>query len=489
MPKNKANNPKINMKTANFNRTKIVATIGPATSSYEMLKTIIEEGVDVCRLNFSHGTYEDHKKVIDNIKQVNHDLNTHVSMLLDLQGPKLRVGEMLDNKVDLKTGSIVIVSTKPIIGTSEKISVKFETLAKDVKPGELILLDDGKIEIEVLESNSEDEIKCKVNSGGFLSSKKGFNLPQTKLSIPAMTEKDRNDLMFGLEHKVDWIGLSFVRKAEDILELKEIIEKSEWKPRVIAKIEKPEALDNLDEIIAVTDGVMVARGDLGVELPMEQVPVIQKRIVKKCIEAAKPVIIATQMMESMITNSSPTRAEVNDIANAVMDGADAVMLSAETSVGAFPVLAIKHMQRTIAEAEKTNAPFFKGNRPSDDSPTFLSDEICFTAVRISDHLKASAIVSMTFSGYTAYKISSFRPKAAIYIFTGNQRLINTLSLVWGVRAFYYKNFESTDQSIQDVNDILKEKGLINTGELVINTASMPIKDRPRTNAVKISEIE
>jgi len=477
------------MKIANFNRTKIVATIGPATSSYEMLKTIIQEGVDVCRLNFSHGTYEDHKKVIDNIKQVNHDLNTHVSMLLDLQGPKLRVGEMLDNKVDLKTGSIVIVSTKPIIGTSEKISVKFETLAKDVKPGELILLDDGKIEIEVLESNSEDEIKCKVNSGGFLSSKKGFNLPQTKLSIPAMTEKDRNDLMFGLEHKVDWIGLSFVRKAEDILELKEIIEKSEWKPRVIAKIEKPEALDNLDEIIAVTDGVMVARGDLGVELPMEQVPVIQKRIVKKCIEAAKPVIIATQMMESMITNSSPTRAEVNDIANAVMDGADAVMLSAETSVGAFPVLAIKHMQRTIAEAEKTNAPFFKGKRPSDDSPTFLSDEICFTAVRISDHLKASAIVSMTFSGYTAYKISSFRPKAAIYIFTGNQRLLNTLSLVWGVRAFYYKNFESTDQSIQDVNDILKEKGLINTGELVINTASMPIKDRPRTNAVKISEIE
>jgi pyruvate kinase len=328
-----------------------------------------------------------------------------------------------------------------------------------------------------------------VNFGGFLSSKKGFNLPQTKLSIPAMTEKDRNDLMFGLEHKVDWIGLSFVRKAEDILELKEIIDKSEWKPRVIAKIEKPEALDNLDEIIAVTDGVMVARGDLGVELPMEQVPVIQKRIVKKCIEAAKPVIIATQMMESMITNSSPTRAEVNDIANAVMDGADAVMLSAETSVGAYPVLAIKHMQRTIAEAEKTNAPFFKGKRPTDDSPTFLSDEICFTAVRISDHLKASAIVSMTFSGYTAYKISSFRPKAAIYIFTGNQRLLNTLSLVWGVRAFYYKNFESTDQSIQDVNDILKEKGLINAGELVINTASMPIKDRPRTNAVKVSEIE
>ena len=477
------------MKTLNFNRTKIVATIGPATSSYEMLKAIVEEGVDVCRLNFSHGSYEDHKKVIDNIRQVNADLQTHVSLLLDLQGPKLRVGEMQDNKINLVTGSTITVVTKPVIGTSEKISVKFDTLAADVKPGELILLDDGKIEIEVLSTNLIDEITCKVNFGGVLSSKKGFNLPHTKLSIPAMTEKDRQDLVFGLEQKVDWIGLSFVRKAEDIIELKNIIVGYEWKPRVIAKIEKPEALDNLDEIIAVTDGVMVARGDLGVELPMQQVPVIQKRIVKKCIEAGKPVIIATQMMESMITNSSPTRAEVNDVANAVMDGADAVMLSAETSVGAFPVLAIRHMQRTIAEAEKTNAPFFKGKRPTEDSVTFLSDEICFTAVRISDHLKASAIVSMTFSGYTAYKISSFRPKALIYIFTGNQRLLNTLSLVWGVRAFYYKSFESTDQSIQDVNDFLKEKGLINSGDLVINTASMPIKDRPRTNAVKISEIE
>jgi pyruvate kinase len=289
--------------------------------------------------------------------------------------------------------------------------------------------------------------------------------------------------------KVDWIGLSFVRKAEDIAELKNIIEANEWKPRVVAKIEKPEAMDNIDEIIAATDGVMVARGDLGVEMPMEQVPVIQKRIVKKCIEAGKPVIIATQMMESMITSPSPTRAEVNDIANAVMDGADAVMLSAETSVGAYPILAVRNMQKTIAEAEKTNAPYYKGKRPSEDSSSFLSDEICFTAVRISDHLKAEAIVSMTFSGYTAYKISSFRPKALIYIFTGNMRLINTLSLVWGVRAFYYKGFDSTDQTMQDVNDILKEKGLVQKGDIVINTASMPIKERAKTNAIKITEIE
>lgn len=477
------------MKHTTFNRTKIVATIGPATASYEMLKAIVQEGVDVCRLNFSHGTYDDHKKVIDNIKQVNHDLQTHVSMLLDLQGPKLRVGEMENNKIELITGSIITVTTQPLVGTSEKISVKFQSLAADVKPGELVLLDDGKIELEVVETNGVDEIKCKVNFGGFLSSKKGFNLPHTKLSIPAMTEKDNADLLFGIEQKVDWIGLSFVRKAEDIIDLKKIIDEHDWKPRVIAKIEKPEALENLDEIIAVTDGVMVARGDLGVELPMEQVPVIQKNIVKKCIAAGKPVIIATQMMESMITNPSPTRAEVNDIANAVMDGADAVMLSAETSVGAFPILAIRHMQRTIGEAEKTNAPFFKGSRPTEESPTFLSDEICFTAVRISDHLKAAAVVSMTFSGYTAYKISSFRPKAAIYIFTGNTRLINTLNLVWGVRAFYYKSFESTDQSIQDVNNILKERGLVDIGDIVINTASMPIHERTRTNAIKISEID
>ena len=476
------------MMNNNFNRTKIVATIGPATSSYEMLRAIIEEGVDVCRLNFSHGSYEDHQKVIDNIRKVNHDLKSFVAILLDLQGPKLRVGEMENGKIELITGSTITVTTKEMISTSERVYVKFPHLAKDVKKGERILLDDGKLQLEVLDTNGDDEIKCKVNYGGVLSSKKGFNLPDTKLSIPALTEKDKADLAFGLEQKVDWIGLSFVRKASDITELKNIIELNEWKPRVIAKIEKPEALDNIDEIIDVTDGVMVARGDLGVEMPMQQVPVIQKKIVKKCIEAGKPVIIATQMMESMIVSPSPTRAEVNDIANAVMDGADAVMLSAETSVGAYPILAIQAMQKTIAEAEKTNAPYYKGKRPAESSPTFLSDEICFTAVRISDHLKAKAVVSMTFSGYTAYRISSYRPKAMICIFTGNTRLLTTLNLVWGVRTFYYNGFESTDQSINEVNDILKQNGLIHSGDLVINTASMPIIERPRTNTIKISEI-
>ncbi|MCU0441378.1 MAG: pyruvate kinase [Bacteroidia bacterium] len=477
------------MRNTNYNRTKIVATIGPATSSYEMLKAIIDEGVDVCRLNFSHGSYDDHRKVVENIRKVNEDTQSFTAILLDLQGPKLRVGEMENGKIELVTGSTITVTTTEMVSTAQKVYVKFPTLAKDVLPGERILLDDGKLELEVVKSNGVDEINCLVKFGGVLTSRKGFNLPDTNLSIPAMTEKDRADLDFGLEMKVDWIGLSFVRKAQDIVELKQIIDAHEWKPRVIAKIEKPEAMDNIDEIIAATDAVMVARGDLGVEMPMAQVPVIQKRIVKKCIEASKPVIIATQMMESMITNASPTRAEVNDIANAVMDGADAVMLSAETSVGAYPVLAVRNMQQTVAEAEKTNAPFFKGKRPDEKSATFLSDEICFTAVRISDHVKAEAIVGMTFSGYTAYKVSSFRPKANIYIFTSNTRLINTLSLVWGVRAFYYKGFDSTDQSIQEVNQLLKEKGLVKAKDLVINTASMPIKERARTNAIKITEIE
>ena len=474
----------------NFNRTKIVATIGPATSSYEMLKSIVEAGVDVCRLNFSHGSYDDHKKVIDNIRKLNEDTNSYVSILLDLQGPKLRVGEMENGKVELISGSIITVTTTEMISTADKIFVKFPHLPKDIKKDERILLDDGKLQLKALESNGVDEIKCEVIFGGILSSKKGFNLPDTILSIPALTVKDKADLEFGIEQKVDWIGLSFVRKAQDIIELKDIIETHEWKPRVVAKIEKPEAMLNIDEIIEATDAVMVARGDLGVEMPMEQVPVIQKKIVKKCIEAGKPVIIATQMMESMIVSASPTRAEVNDIANAVMDGADAVMLSAETSVGAYPVLAVRAMQLTIAEAEKTNAPYFKGKRPSSESSsTFLSDEICFTAVRISDHLGAKAIVGMTFSGYTAYKISSYRPKAMICIFTGNPRLITTLNLVWGVRTFYYNGFESTDKSIQEVNDILKKIGLVQPNDIVINTASMPIHERTRTNTIKISEIK
>jgi pyruvate kinase len=478
------------MRDQNFNRTKIIATIGPATSSYENLKAIVLEGVDVCRLNFSHGSYEDHQIVIDNIKALNEELGTHVCMLLDLQGPKLRVGEMENGKIQLIEGSHIEVTTEKCIGTAERIYVNFTNLPKDVNKGERILLDDGKLELRVVETNRKNLIKAEVVVGGFLTNKKGFNLPNTKMSIPSMTQKDLDDLKFGLEQKVEWIALSFVRNADDVIFIKNIIELNEWKPRVVAKIEKPEAIANIDQIIQVADAVMVARGDLGVEMPMEQVPVLQKTIVKKCVEASKPVIIATQMMESMILSPVPTRAEVNDVANAVMDGADAVMLSAETSVGAYPIQCVRAMQKTIAQVEqKTNAPYFKGKRPDENSSTFLSDEILFTAVRISDHLKAAAVVGMTFSGYSAYRLAAYRPKAPIFIFTTNPRLLNTLSLVWGVRGFLYRGFESTDHSIQEVNDSLQKLGYIKPGDLVINTASMPITDRSRTNAVKISEIK
>ncbi|MBU3663289.1 MAG: pyruvate kinase, partial [Bacteroidetes bacterium] len=329
------------MNEQNFNRTKIIATIGPATSSYENLKAIVKEGVDVCRLNFSHGSYADHQVVIDNIKALNEELGTHVCMLLDLQGPKLRVGEMENGRIELVTGKSIEVTTEKCIGTPERIYVNFDNLPKDVNKGERILLDDGKLELLVLETNRKNLIKAEILAGGFLTNKKGFNLPNTKMSIPSMTPKDMEDLQFGLAQKVEWVALSFVRNADDVIFIKNLIELNEWKPRVIAKIEKPEAITNIDRIIQVSDGIMVARGDLGVEMPMEQVPVLQKHIVKKCIEASKPVIIATQMMESMITSPVPTRAEVNDVANAVMDGADAVMLSAETSVGAFATQCVR----------------------------------------------------------------------------------------------------------------------------------------------------
>jgi pyruvate kinase len=473
-----------------FNRTKIVATIGPASASFEMLRQIIEHGVDVCRLNFSHGSYEDHRQVIENIHRVNEELDSPASILLDLQGPKLRIGEVENNSITLIAGQDIEVTTEKIPGTASLLSVDFPQLPKDIQPGERILLDDGKIELVTLETDGEKRIKARVIYGGPLSSKKGFNLPDTKLSIPSLTDKDKRDLEFGLSQGVDWIGLSFVRKASDIIELKELIRNAGSDAWVVAKIEKPEAVANLEDILQATDAAMVARGDLGVELPMEDVPIIQKKIVKRCLELSKPVIIATQMMESMITNPNPTRAEANDVANAVMDGADAVMLSAETSVGKYPIRVVEAMQKIIANVEeKTNAPFFKGKKPESSSDTFMSDEVCFTAVRMSDHLSAKAITGMTQSGYTGFKVSSFRPRAYIYIFTHNKRLLTKLNMVWGVRSFYYNRMVSTDETFNDINNALIKFGLVQKGEVVINTASMPIHERLRTNSLKITVME
>jgi len=470
-------------------KTKIIATIGPATSSKDVLKEIIVKGVDVCRINCSHGAYEDHKKVIDNIRELNDELGTHVGILVDLQGPKIRIHEVENNAIELESGKNIVVSIEKTLGTKERISINYQDLPKDVKVGELILLDDGKFMLEVVSSNKKTEVVCEIIHGGILSSKKGVNLPNTKLSLPSLTEKDLEDLAFALKNNVDWIGLSFVRNARDIIELKHHIKVAQASARVIAKIEKPEALTHIDDIIAASDALMVARGDLGVEIPYEQVPVIQKMLIKKCLLSAKPIIVATQMMESMITNISPTRAEVNDVANAVLDGADAVMLSGETSVGKFPVRVIEIMNQIVSEMEKQDQIYNKEELPLRNHARFISDSICFNACRLSQRVEAEAIVTMTFSGYTAYKVSSQRPKSQVLVFTSNKLIMTQLNLVWGVKCYYYDRMVSTDHTIADILYLLKKEGRVNTGDYVVNIASTPIEDQGKTNMVKLSQVD
>ncbi|MGE0567150.1 MAG: pyruvate kinase [Bacteroidia bacterium] len=473
----------------NFNRTKIVATMGPATENIEVLEQMMLHGLDICRINFSHGDYEVVKKTIENIKTLNKKLNRHVGILADLQGPKLRIGVIKNNLTQLENGHEIIITTKECEGDAEKVYITYPNFPQDVKVGELVLIDDGKIHLKVIETDKKEEVRCKVISGGPLSSKKGVNLPNTKISLPCLTRKDLRDLEFALSLDIDWVALSFVRSVTDVVELKDIIKNSGKRAKVIAKIEKPEAIKEIDNIIDVTDGVMVARGDLGVELPMERVPLLQKMIVEKCIAYSKPVIIATQMMESMITSYTPTRAEVNDVANAVMDGADAVMLSAETSVGKYPVKVIEIMRKIITEVEQLDSIYFRQHPPQIKTITYISDSICYSACTLAHQASAQAIISMTNSGYTAFKLSSHRPKAHVLIFTDNLHLLTTLSLLWGVRGYYYDKYESTDETIHDLKEMIKKEGLVKTDDLVINIASIPMKERGRTNMMKLSYIQ
>lgn len=471
-----------------FNRTKIVATMGPATADVVVLESLFEEGLDICRINFSHGDYEAVKKLVSNIRYLNHKLNRHVGILADLQGPKLRIGTIKNNQVTLVTGNEIVITTLECEGDESQVYITYPQFPQDVKTGETVLIDDGKLHLKVLDTDGKQHVRCVVTVGGILSSKKGVNLPNTKISLPCLTVKDIRDLEFALDFDFDWIGLSFVRSVTDIVELKDIIKNKGKRARVIAKIEKPEAVREIDNIVDVADGIMVARGDLGVELPMERVPLLQKMIVRKCIEVGKPVIIATQMMESMITSYTPTRAEVNDVANAVMDGADAVMLSAETSVGKYPAKVIEMMRRIITQVEELDTIYYKEHTPQIKTITFITDSICYNACSLAHHAGAQAIISMTNSGYTAFKLSSHRPKAPIFIFTDNRSLLTTLSLVWGVRGYYYDKYESTDQTIDDLKQIIKTEGLVKNDDLVINIASMPMKEKGRTNMMKLSYI-
>jgi len=462
--------------------------MGPACADKNVLKEMITKGVDVARLNFSHGSHENHLHFIKLVREISQELGIHVSILADLQGPKLRVGEMEGGSVDLINGEFITITTEKCIGTKEKVYMTYPEFPRDVKPGELVKLDDGKLILEVIETNKKDAVKLMVLHGGPLSSKKGVNLPDTKISQPCLTEKDLADLNFALDHNVDWVALSFVRSARDIIELRHIIQSKQHHARIIAKIEKPEAIEDIDDIIKETDALMVARGDLGVEIPMQKVPVIQKDLVKRCMRNGKPVIIATQMMETMITSITPTRAEVNDVANGVLDGADAVMLSGETSVGKFPIKVIEAMTSIIQEVEKTSDIYHKEVMPDKhDEERFITDSICFNACRLAGRVEASAIIAMTFSGYTAYKIASQRPKSNIFVFTSNQKVISQLSLLWGVKVFYYDKMVSTDHTIDDSKYLLKKAGMIKTGQLIINIASTPIGDKGKANTLKLSE--
>ncbi len=469
-------------------KTKVVATMGPAVLEWEVFDQLIEAGVDVCRLNFSHGDREFQKRVIDNVRRQNNEKGYNLAILADLQGPKMRIRDVENNEVFLDDNEEFIISTDKGIGVKGKIYIQYANFAMDVNPGERVLVDDGKIVLEVLSTNGINEAIVRVINGGSLSSKKGVNLPNTKISLPCLTPKDIEDLEFALEHEVEWVGLSFVRNAADVKQLKDLIAAKKKRTKVIAKIEKPEAIADFENILIESDAIMVARGDLGVEIPMQEVPLIQKMLVRKCKMASKPIIIATQMMESMITNYNPTRAEVNDVANAIMDGADAVMLSGETSVGKFPVRVIESVQKIIKNVEE-----YEGIYDNDylhiNEERFITDAICYTAVELAKKTKAIGIITMTFTGYTAFEISSYRPRADIFVFTGNRKILNQLSLLWGVRGFYFDKFVSTDDSIAESSKLLKSTGLVKDGDLVVHTASVPMDERGQTNMVKLHKIK
>ncbi|WP_341837464.1 pyruvate kinase [Chitinophaga pollutisoli] len=469
-------------------KTKIVATVGPASDTYEKLLELVQAGVNVFRLNFSHGAHEDKLRIINYIRQINKTEPYNVAILADLQGPKLRVGEIENNALPLKTGDILTFTTEKCVGTMERIYVSYHDLPRDVRPGQKILLDDGKIETVVKEVTPDNLIKAEVLLGGVLSSKKGFNLPDTKVSLPALTEKDEVDLDFIIDNECDWVALSFVRNVKDLALLRKRLSDRNSKIKIISKIEKPEAIQNLKEIIWESDGVMIARGDLGVELPVEMVPMIQKDIIRKCIHRAKPVIVATQMMESMIDRTRPNRSEITDVANAVLEGADAVMLSGETATGNYPTLVIQTMRKIIGEVEKESIIYNRNLIPHRHSPTFLSDALCYNACKIAEDLEADALIGMTQSGYTGFMLSSYRPKSPLFIFTKERSLVNQLSLSWGVRAFYYGEEESLDDIISDQINILKERGFLKANDVVVNTGSTPVKEHLPTNILKITRV-
>ena len=474
----------------NIKKTKIVATLGPASSDRDTIKQMMIAGVNVFRINFSHADFDAAKERIQLIRVLNKELGYNVGILADLQGPKLRVGKMKDGVVVEKGDRIVFTTKKIEEGTADHVYMNYQSFPKDVKAGERILLDDGKLIFEVESTDSQSEVVASVVQGGPLKSNKGVNLPNTEVSLPALTEKDVKDAVFAIEQEVDWIALSFVRHKEDLLDLKKLIKKhSSYEIPIISKIEKPQALDNIDEIIDHSNGLMVARGDLGVEVPAEQVPLIQKNLVLKAKAARIPVIIATQMMESMIDGLTPSRAEVNDVANSVMDGSDAVMLSGETSVGKYPVAVIQTMRKIVIRVE--NSPLIRkyDQAPQNKNDRFITKSTCYHAALMATEIEAKAICTLTNSGYTAYQISAWRPDSSILVFTSNKRILSQLNLLWGVKCHYYERFVSTDETVLDVNHIAKEKGYVKVGDTLVNLLAMPVANKGMVNTLRVSVIK
>ena len=472
-----------------LNKTKIIVTLGPSSTEKPMLKALVKEGVNVFRINFSHANHNEVKQTVLNIREISSALNIHVAILGDLQGPKIRLGIVKDD-VYIENGENISITTDEIeFGNSSLVSINYKDFPKDVSKGEKILVDDGKLILKVLETNKKNLVKAEVIQGGELKSRKGVNLPNTKLSLPALTEKDKADAVFALENNFDWLALSFVRSKKDVYELEELINKnSKDKIPIIAKIEKPEAILNLDAILHAADGLMVARGDLGLEIPAEEVPLKQKLMVNMAKKARKPIIIATQMMESMIDSLTPSRAEVNDVANSVMDGADAVMLSGETSVGQYPVEVIQTVGKIIKGVENSPLIQVPNILPEIHSKRVITKAVCFQACNIANKLEASAICTLTNSGYTAWQISSWRPSAVILVFTSNKRILSQLCLLWGVKCVFYDNFVSTDKTVEEVNALAVKKGFVNKGDLIINLAAMPVVEKGQVNTLRISRL-
>ncbi|MDT8347099.1 MAG: pyruvate kinase [Flavobacteriaceae bacterium] len=473
----------------NNKKTKIVATLGPATASEEVLRQMVQEGVNVFRINFSHADYEDVKDRVKSIRKLSKELEQPISILADLQGPKLRIGVMKEEVVVQKGDELIFETGAVFKGDAQKVYMNYEAFPKDVSVGDSILVDDGKLIFEAIATDGEKSVTARVLQGGPLKSKKGVNLPKTKISLPALTEKDIKDAIFAIELKVDWIALSFVRHSQDLIGLQELIKKhSDHKIPIIAKIEKPEAVENIDKIVAYCDGLMVARGDLGVEVPAEEVPLIQKKLVHRAKKARIPVIIATQMMETMITSLTPTRAEVNDVANSIMDGADAVMLSGETSVGKYPVDVIKKMANICRHVENSSLIRVPLDPPHIITKRYITKSVCYHAAIMANEISAKAICTMTNSGYTAFQISAWRPVAHILVFTSNERILSQLNLLWGVRAFLYDKDVSTDETLEDVNKIAESNNFVEKGDFIINLAAMPVQDRGMVNTLKVTEV-